>query len=342
MLWESEQNHGSLIAAAVHKRYGKNLVPTASAVPPPTSVSHLFQPSAALVKRLQDRRSGGGLYSFRGGMQTLPDAVVAALRADPNVTLLPATAAQRLRLSGAGAGAGAVVDLGATQRDCAFDSVFSTIRSDSLADLLAPAPSSAASASALEPLCAELRAVHYASVVVVHVAYSSEVLSAKQKGFGVLVASQQPSPILGITFDSCVFPATASSSSSAEADAATPNPTRLTVMMGGDRRPELNALSDAEIEAMVTDQLKQVLGINQPPAVMRIHRAWRCIPQFYVGHTERVKRIQQLLGTLTASSSSASSPAPLSVLGTFLNGVSVNDCVLSGQRAAANYFGLTL
>ena len=60
---------------------------------------------------------------------------------------------------------------------------------------------------------------------VVNVIYDGHVLPAN--GFGYLVPAQEPSDILGVVFDSCVFPTEVPT-------------TRLTVMLGGSRYSDLH------------------------------------------------------------------------------------------------------
>lgn len=68
-----------------------------------------------------------------------------------------------------------------------------------------------------------------ASVYVVNVGYrGKDLLPPAKRGFGLLVPQDQNMEILGIIFDSCVFP----TQHAASGGEGSPSETRLTVMIG--------------------------------------------------------------------------------------------------------------
>jgi oxygen-dependent protoporphyrinogen oxidase len=96
-----------------------------------------------------------------------------------------------------------------------------------------------------------------ASIWVVNLAFPNKVLS--KKGFGYLIPTVEKQAVLGVIFDSCIFPSNASG-------------TRLTVMV----RPEENAPLKAALEA-----LRNHLKISTPPEIALCHLAQDAIPQYY-------------------------------------------------------------
>ncbi|HSW86619.1 MAG TPA: protoporphyrinogen oxidase [Rhabdochlamydiaceae bacterium] len=142
-------------------------------------------------------------------------------------------------------------------------------------------------------------------ITVVNLGYSSDVLG--KKGFGYLVPSSQQEDILGTIFDSSVFPQQNQRKSE----------TRLTVMM---RR-------ETTIDH-VTKKIEQHLGITSSPDVAVINRLVHAIPQYHVGHLERIEGIETRLQNTFPQ---------MTWLGNCLSGVSVNDCITKSKKTAQNF-----
>jgi oxygen-dependent protoporphyrinogen oxidase len=80
---------------------------------------------------------------------------------------------------------------------------------------------------------------------------------------------------------------------------------------------------DAELVRVVHDELERVVGPVGPLVDSRVSRWGGGLPQYAVGHVERVRRIRQAL------------PAGLAVAGAAYDGVGVPAVIKSGQEAAA-------
>ena len=99
-----------------------------------------------------------------------------------------------------------------------FDHIFWTGNSHTFGNALV-------SDSRCNELSQLLKSFRYTNVAVTNVGFDSEVLPESLKSFGLLANSQEPlakEGLLGISFDSCIFPS--------------PNQTKFTVMMGGERK----------------------------------------------------------------------------------------------------------
>jgi len=142
---------------------------------------------------------------------------------------------------------------------------------------------------------------------VVNVAYDKAVL--RQKGFGYLVPSNQGEAVLGVVFDSCIFPE--QNQSACE--------TRLTVMLGGAFHPNLDPATARE-KALAS--LRSHLNIRAVPTHCHVTHYPRAIPQYMVGHGERVEALEAILNKRYPH---------ITCIGNYLHGVSINDCI----RAAA-------
>ncbi|MGH9467245.1 MAG: protoporphyrinogen oxidase [Terriglobales bacterium] len=83
-------------------------------------------------------------------------------------------------------------------------------------------------------------------------------------------------------------------------------------------------LSDEGILARARADLHRTLGVAQEPDFVRLRRAPRAMPQYTVGHAERLRRIAAALVRYPR----------LALAGNAFEGVGVPDCIASGRSAA--------
>lgn len=139
-----------------------------------------------------------------------------------------------------------------------------------------------------------------------------------EPGFGYLIPrsisfEQNPECALGVVYDSY---------STVGQDTATGS--KLTVMMGGHWWDGYDSYpTEAEGIAMASAVLKRHLKIDAVPerAVATLQRD--CIPQYYVGHESRLKKTHQELMNGFGGR--------LSVAGSFVDGVGLNDCARNAR-----------
>jgi oxygen-dependent protoporphyrinogen oxidase len=81
-------------------------------------------------------------------------------------------------------------------------------------------------------------------------------------------------------------------------------------------------LDDDDLLATVRAQLRDLLGVCQPPLFHRIHRWREANPQYDVGHLSMVQRVVNGL------------PAGIHVTGSAYFGVGVPDCVRQANETA--------
>ena len=97
----------------------------------------------------------------------------------------------------------------------------------------------------------------------------------------------------------------------------------LRSMMGGATTPEAVELSDAEVKERTMAELKKIMGICADPDFVRIFRHQRAIPQYVVGHADRLAAIEERL----------KSHAGLILTGNAFSGIGLNDCVNAANKA---------
>lgn len=82
--------------------------------------------------------------------------------------------------------------------------------------------------------------------------------------------------------------------------------------------------TDAEIQSVAERELRELFGIEAKPRFAMVHRWPQSMPQYTVGHMDRMKQVTRL-----------SREAGLHLAGNAYRGIGVSDCVRDGQAAAA-------
>ncbi len=141
------------------------------------------------------------------------------------------------------------------------------------------------------------------------------------RGFGYLIPnsvpfSQNPERALGVIFDSDISPDLSSTIPLKKQG------TRLTVMLGGHWWDDWTAYpDDEEAKEMAMAVLARHLGITEKPIVADATLQRGCIPQYEVGHSQRMAMAHEALQKTFAGR--------LRVAGSWYTGVGVNDCLRS-------------
>jgi oxygen-dependent protoporphyrinogen oxidase len=257
------------------------------------------------VQRRRARRPESGarwslFLSLAGGMQEMVDAIVQRL---PNESVhLDAHV------------------IGLTWNNAKKNWIAATRSGEIEADgviLATPAYSAAAILSSVAPqLTQELREISYGSTATVNLAYRENEIP-RALGFGLIAPAIESRKILACTFSSIKYPGRAPEGS-----------VLLRAFVGGALQPLLFEHDDRTMEADVRHEMAALLGITAEPLFCRVHRHPRSMPQYHVGHLEKVERIEAHLKKLPG----------LELAGNAYRGVGIADCVHSGEEAAENVF----
>lgn len=186
------------------------------------------------------------------------------------------------------------------------DYLFSTIPSMNLAPLLQ---------SHDDHLAKALHTIPLAPIATVNVGYKNQIL--KNKGFGYLIPSKEKEKVLGVLWDSLIFPQ----------NNRHPKETRLTVMIGGSKMKDFSHYSEQEFINFALDALKRQMDIDCVPDAISCHIAHHAIPQYLVGHSDKVAFIEGAAKELSPR---------FTILGNSFYGVSVNDCIANARKVANN------
>ena len=240
------------------------------------------------------------VISFERGLQTLPTALAAALT--PGTVRTGATVTSLIP----GRPWKIIWNEGEAVQSAEFDAVL----------LAAPAPalSQLVFGTLGERPLASLDHLPHPPVSTLFLGFKREDVRHPLDGFGALVPARERRTLLGVLFSSSLF-----------AGRAPEGCVALTVFAGGMRQPDAGRLPTPELLARVLPDLRDLLGITGDP-VFTHHTFWpKAIPQYNVGHDRFLEPLTQCENRHDG----------LFIGGNARDGISLPDCIRSGQKLAA-------
>ncbi|RDW85082.1 hypothetical protein BP6252_02672 [Coleophoma cylindrospora] len=301
--WHEEMRFGSLIRAAAFKA-SRNL----KIMQVRDAVVDLTAKKQLAGTPIQETLENASVYTFKNGMETLTKALASRLRSMKNVQIKTGhpinsvkymAETDRIKISS-----------GKNLPIKPYAQVISTISSRALAGLT-DVPGQFATS---------LQAVPSVTVMVVNLFYKQEGLAPN--GFGYLIPrsigfDKNPECALGVVFDS---------DSTQGQD--TVSGTKLTVMLGGHWWDSFDTYPTTEEgEKMARRVLERHLNITESPLAVDVSLHKDCIPQYTVGHSQRMQRANTDLHRAFGGR--------LAVTGNSYNGVGLNDCVRNAAGLAS-------
>lgn len=164
-----------------------------------------------------------------------------------------------------------------------------------------------------------LSAIEYASSAIVVSGHQLSDFRHRMDAFGMVVPACERRQILAVSFSSRKFEGRAPAGQIV-----------LRTFLGGAMQPELMERSDEEMLAIVNTELRQIFGMSQEPMFAEVMRYDRAMPQYHVGHLDRVAAIERGVGQ----------HAGLQLAGSGYRGVGIPDSIESGREAAERVLGL--
>ncbi len=254
--------------------------------------------------RAEKAKDRARMFSFKNGMQTLPDSISKALGASirTNVSVV------RIDGSKSSNGTRNSYEIHGTENGRVFsitcNSVILAIPSFYAAGLIEPFDVSVA--QCLKKIC-------YPPVAEVFLGFRRQDVGRPLDGFGFLVPAKENRKILGSIWSSTIFPGRSPAGIVA-----------LTTFVGGSRQPELVQKSNAELIDIVTRELYELMHVSGLPIYSRVTRWDKAIPQYHLGHLSIIEQIgkfeQQHQGIF--------------LTGNYRGGISVGDCVMNSKSMA--------
>ena len=171
----------------------------------------------------------------------------------------------------------------------------------------------------VDPTLATLLAeIPYASSATVTLGYRRADVLHPLDGFGFVVPRTEKRALLACTFSSVKY-----------AGRAPEGDVLLRAFVGGALNEAVLELDDAPLVMRARAELREALGITAAPALARVFRWPKAMPQYHVGHLARVETIERRAGALPG----------LDLAGGAYRGVGIADCVRSGEAAAERALG---
>jgi len=180
--------------------------------------------------------------------------------------------------------------------------------------LATPAFVSADLVRPLSPLASELLgAILYASTATVSLAYKAGTLGGQVNGFGFVVPRAEGRDLLAATWTSLKWPHRAPASQ-----------TLVRCYLGGIGRERILQEDDAALIRRVQDELRDMAGVTGKPAYAEVNRWDHGMPQYTLGHLDRLESIQRSLDRYPG----------LVLAGAAYRGIGIPDCIRDGTDAA--------
>lgn len=188
-----------------------------------------------------------------------------------------------------------------------------TLEADALV-LAVPAPQAARLLAGSDPVLAEeLAGISYESVATINLGFYRKDLIQVPPGFGFVVPAVEKRNLIGCTFSSFKYPGRA-----AEGQFL------LRLFLGGADQRELLRLSDSNLEQAVLEVIGEILGIRHRPELVSISRHPASMPQYGVGHLERVERIFKRSDSIPG----------FYLTGNAYRGIGLPDCIREAEETA--------
>lgn len=162
-------------------------------------------------------------------------------------------------------------------------------------------------------LAQQLRAIEYTSTATINFAYRRDQIGHPLDGFGFVVPFIERRRLIACTFSSVKF-----------SGRAPERHVLLRAFVGGALQPEMFELNEAEMVEQVRADLEQLLNIQGQTMFVETAKWSRSMPQYYVGHLERVGEIEARVSSLNT----------IALAGNSYRGAGIPDCIRSGEAAA--------
>jgi protoporphyrinogen/coproporphyrinogen III oxidase len=268
----------------------------------------LAEAAASLLPAPSPRGASPPVFTtLSGGLGTLPQAVAAASGATIRTGTMTRELARAADADGAGSGWRLTVGSARAPERLEADAVVLAVPARPASRLLAGVPGAAGAAAALGE-------IGYASMAIVTLAYPAGAFGRRPEGSGYLVPAVDGRPVKAVTFSTVKWPHLAG-------DAGL-DIVRCSVGRVGEEA--LLQRDDAELAALAAADLAAATGVRGAPAAARVTRWGGGLPQYTVGHLDRVARIRAGVAAVPG----------LAVCGAAYDGIGIPACIASARLAA--------
>lgn len=236
--------------------------------------------------------------TLRGGLADMVQALTDRLK---GVTVQTGRRVQEVRVRGKGACYEVVLDGGTMQT---ADAVV----------LATPAYETAAIVEPLNRTLAQmLRGIPYAHTVTVSLGYRGDGFRHHLNGYGFVVPRVEGRPLLASTWTSSKWEHRAPEGS-----------VLLRAYLGGAGREAVLGRTDEDLVGLVRAEFRAIMGLEEEPIFARVYRWPQAMPQYLVGHLDRLEVMEEMLTRLPG----------VFLTGAGYRGVGLPDCIRDGTQTA--------
>ncbi len=180
--------------------------------------------------------------------------------------------------------------------------------------LAVPAYAAGQMLGTLEPSVASLLShIPYVSTATVTLAYHAGDVTGSAAGRGFVIPRVENRELTAVTWVTQKF-----------SHRAPDGVALVRAFVGRAGREEAVELSDDDLLRLVRRELDEILGIGADPIDARIYRWRRALPQYVLGHLERLEEIDERMASMPN----------IQLAGAAYRGVGIPDCIQSGRSAA--------
>lgn len=295
-LFEAEQNYGSVCKGLIYSFFkrGSKKKQVKSESKADVNIKSVHMPP----KLTQRARKGmWNMFGIKGGFEELPRALAKNIT-EHGVNIKMKHKCEKLIFNKD------YVELTVNGKNERYSRIISSLSAKDLANLIQEQH---------PELSKELCSIPSVTVATVNLQYSKNL---PLEAFGFLVSPIEKIPILGVIFDSCLVPQNCKM-------------TVLTVMMGGAWFKQYFGENSSEehLKNVAVKYVNKILGIDEDPKAFHVSISKECIPQYTVGHSQRLNRINEYI---------REHKIPLVLCGSSYEKVGVVGLILSAKQAVSN------
>ena len=299
--------------AAASRRYRSLAEAVGSLLPSPVPA-----PSADQDRAPASSQPGRSVFTtLAGGLGLLPAFLAKASGAEVRTTSMTRALSPAQTEPGAGVSWRLTVGSAAAEELIEADAVILAVPARPAARLLAEVPGASAAVAALDQ-------ISYASMAIVTLAYPRSAFPgaglAAQGWSGYLVPAVDGRAVKAVTFSTVKWPHLA--------DATAPGAEPLEIVRCSVGRIGEEAVlqrADEDLVALAAAELAAATGVRGAPAAHRVTRWGGALPQYTVGHLDRVAAIRAAVATQPG----------LAVCGAAYDGVGIPACIGTARAAVS-------
>ena len=172
----------------------------------------------------------------------------------------------------------------------------------------------AATVKEMSPVMArELEKIRYSPMAVIGLVFPRSAFASPPKGFGYLISSSEGKEVLGVLFESNIFPGRCGKEE-----------ILLRIMVGGARHPDILSKSREALTALALKEVQTTLKTDASPIETFFVQWPRAIPQYDIAYTQAERGLEEELKKWKG----------LYLVANYRKGVSLNDCIESAYSAS--------